>query len=92
MTAQGNQDDRLQAMEARIDALSALLKSTLTTLVIQGVLTKAHIPTLVREGEAALAAGGHPAAQAQLRSIQEDLPSYLRAAMGPAPDDDHDDH
>ncbi len=84
-------NDRLKALEARVEALSVLLKSTLTTLVTQGVLTKAHIPTLVRESEAALA-GRHPAAQAQLRAIQEDLPSYLRAAMGPVPDDEDDDH
>jgi hypothetical protein len=89
MTANG--DDRLQAMEARVEALNVLVKSALTTLVMRGVLTKADIPTLVRESEAALTAR-HPAAQAQLRSIQEDMPSFLRAALGPQPDDDHDDH
>ena len=91
MAGQNSDAERIEALEARVDALTALLKSTLTTLVIQNVLTKAHIPTLVREGEAALA-GRHPAARTQLRAIQEDLPSCLRAAMGPAPDDDHDDH
>jgi len=89
MTANG--DDRLQAMEARVEALNVLVKSALTTLVMRGVLTKADIPTLVRESEAALTAR-HPAAQAQLRSIQEDMPSFLRAALGPQPDDYHDDH
>ncbi len=87
------QDDsnRLEAMEARVEALSVLMKSVLTTFVMRGVLTKADVPTLVRESEAALSVK-HPAAREQLRSIQNDMPSFLRAALGPQPDDDHDDH
>lgn len=81
------------ALEARMEALSVLVKSTLTTLVMRGVLTKADIPALVQESETALgAAAAHPAARAELRSIRDEMPSYLRAALGPVPDDDHDDH
>ena len=79
--------------EARLDALSTMLKSTLTTLVMRGVLTKADIPTLVKESEIALGERGrHPAARAELRAIQDEMPSFLRTALGPEPDDDHDDH
>ena len=84
---QGNGRD----LDGRVDALSAMVKGLLTTLVMRGVLTKADIPTLVKECEAVL--GGNPAAGAELRSIQNDMPSFLRAALGPAPDpdEDHDD-
>jgi len=87
-------DDRngAGAVEARVDALSVLVKSTLTTLVMRGLLTKADIPALVQESEAALGGGAHPAARAELRSIRDEMPSYLRAALGPAPDHDDDDH
>jgi len=84
---QGNGRD----LDGRVDALSAMVKSLLTTLVMRGVLTKADIPTLVKECEAVL--GGNRAAAAELASIQNDMPSFLRAALGPAPDpdEDHDD-
>jgi hypothetical protein len=79
--------------EARIDALSAMVKSTLTTLVMRGVLTKADIPALVQESETALGEKGrHPAVRAELRAIRDDMPSFLRAALGPEPDPDEDDH
>jgi hypothetical protein len=87
----GRDGERLEAMEARVEALSVLVKSALTTLVMRGVLTKADVPTLVRESEAALRTA-NPAAREQLRSIEADMPSFLRAALGPKPDDDHDDH
>ena len=93
MTENPNNDGGSEVVEARIDALSAMLKSTLTTLVMRGVLTKADIPALVRETEAALAERGlHPAAAAELRSIRDEMPSFLRAALGPEPGHDHDDH
>ena len=78
-------------LDGRVDALSAMVKGLLTTLVMRGVLTKADIPSLVKECEAVI--GGNPAAVAELRSIENDMPSYLRAALGPAPDpdEDHDD-
>jgi hypothetical protein len=58
------------ALEARIEALGVLVKSTLTTLVMRGLLTKADIPALVAESEAAL--GAHtppPAGRSQPRSL-----------------------
>ena len=91
MSADENDGGGARSIEARIDALSVLVKSILTTLVMRGVLTKADIPALVQESEAALGGrAAHPATRAELRSIQEDMPSYLRAALGPTPD--HDDH
>ena len=79
--------------EARIDALSAMVKSTLTTLVMRGVLTKADSPALVQESETALGEKArHPAVRSELHSIRDDMPSFLRAALGPAPDHDDDDH
>jgi len=93
MTGDVNGGDRSEAVEARLDALSAMVKSTLTTLVMRGYLTKADIPALVQESEAAMGERSrHPAAQAELRSMTDDMPSFLRAALGPEPDDDHDDH
>ena len=93
MAGDVNDGDRLQAMEARLDALSAMLKSTLTTLVMRGTLTKADVPNLVREGEMAMGEKArHPADRAELRSIKDDMPSFLRAALGPEPDPDEDDH
>jgi hypothetical protein len=86
-------DGDMGAMEARLDALSVMLKSTLTTLVMRGILTKADIPTLVRESEISLGdRAQHPAARAELRSMMDDLPSFLRVALGPEPDPDEDDH
>ena len=80
-----------RGLDGRVDALSAMVKSLLTTLVMRGILTKADIPTLVRECEAML--GDNAAAAAELHAIQNDMPSFLRAAIGPAPDPDEDhDH
>ena len=93
MAGDVNDGDRLQAMEARLDALSAMLKSTLTTLVMRGTLTKADVPNLVRESEMAMGEKArHPAVRAELRAIKDDMPSFLRAALGPEPDHDEDDH
>ena len=92
MAGDVTESGRSQA-EARIDALSAMVKSTLTTLVMRGVLTKADIPALVQESETALGEKArHPAVRAELRSIRDDMPSFLRAALGPEPDPDEDDH
>ena len=93
MTEHMNGGEGSGAAEARIDALSAMVKSTLTTLVMRGVLTKADIPALVQESETAMGdRSQHPAARAELRSIANDMPSFLRAALGPEPDHDDDDH
>ena len=76
--------------EARIAALSALVKSLLTTLMLRGLLTRAEIAPLIAEAEALMGAG--EAGRAELRGVAADLPAYLREAMGPVPDDDDHDH
>lgn len=78
-------------MEARVAAMSALVKSLLTTLMLRGLLNRAEIAPLIADAEALMATGG-VAGKAELNSIREDLPAYLREAMGPAPDPDDHDH
>lgn len=85
--------DRLRRLEARIDALSATVKTTLTTLVMRGLLTQAAVKQILDDAEQAMAdaekqAGG----AAELAGIEQDLPAYRRAAMGPPPDPDEHDH
>lgn len=89
-TSGENPADRHQ-LEARVTAMSALVKSLLTTLMLRGLLTRAEIAPLIAEAEAVMAGAG-PAAIAELRAIEADLPAYLREAMGPPPDDDDHDH
>ena len=84
--------DRIAELESRVAALSATLKATLTTLMLRGLLTRAEIAPLLAEAEAAITGGAAPAAKAELAAIGTDLPGYLRAAMGPVPDDDDHDH
>ncbi len=78
-------------LEARVAAMSALVKSLLTTLMLRGLLTRAEIAPLLSDAEALMDAAS-PAAKAELRAIHADLPAYLREAMGPPPDDDDHDH
>lgn len=78
-------------LEARVTALSALVKALLTTMMLRGLVTRAEIAPLIAEAEALIGTAG-PSAQAELRSIQADLPEHLRQAMGPPPDDDDHDH
>ena len=82
----------LAVLEARIAAQSALVKSLLTTLMLRGLLTRAEIAPLIADAEALIAASTGPVAKAELRAIHDDLPAYLREAMGPAPDPDDHDH
>jgi hypothetical protein len=84
--------ERLRRLEARVDALSATLKTVLTTLVMRGLLTDAAVKQILNETEHAMAdaekqAGG----AAELAGIEQDLPAYRRVAMGPPPDPDEDD-
>ena len=85
--------DRIEAAEARVTALAALMRCALTALVLRGVLNKAAIDELLKESAEVLQAhGAHPAAIEELKSLGGDLPDYLRAAMGPGPDPDFEDH
>src|SRR5262249_6860473 len=79
-------------LEARVAALSALMKSLLTALMLRGLLTRPEIAPLVAEAEALMAGGAVPAGTAELRSVQQELPSYLREAMGPPPEEGEHDH
>ncbi len=77
--------------EARLSAMSALVKSLLTTLLLRGLLTRAEIAPLIADAEALMGTGAD-AAKTELRAIEADLPGYMREAMGPPPDDDEHDH
>lgn len=84
--------ESLRRLEARVDALSATLKTVLTTLMLRGLLNEASVKQILGEAERAMAnaekqAGG----AAELRGIEADLPAYRRAAIGPPPDPDEDD-
>ena len=79
-------------LEARVAAMSALFKSLLTTLMLRGLLNRAEIAPLVGGAEALMTATAAPAAKAELRSVQDQLPAYLREAMGPPPEDGDHDH
>jgi hypothetical protein len=92
MTSRPEPADRIAELEARVSALSATLKATLTTLMLRGLLTRAEIAPLLVEAEASMTGGAAPAAKAELGAIGAELPAYLRAAMGPPPDDDDHDH
>ena len=83
--------DHVRVLEARVNALSSTLKSVLTTLVLRGILNRADVATLLHETEALLTKDG-PAGVAELKSIEKEMPSYFRAAVGPPPDPDDDDH
>ena len=85
--------DRIEATEARVTALAALMRGVLTSLVLRGTLTGASIEEMLRETEGILRErGAHAAALGELKALRTDLPDYLRAAMGPGPDPDFEDH
>lgn len=86
-------DARIAELEARINALSSMMKSLMTAFMIHGLLTKQEIAPLIAAAEALMQptqAGG--AGRAELASIGEDLPAYMRERLGPAPDPDEHDH
>jgi hypothetical protein len=87
------EDPRIEALEDRLTALAALIRGTLTTLVLRGVLNKAAIDEMLKEtGDIMRAHGAHAAAFTELDALRGDMPEYLRAAMGPGPDPDFEDH
>ena len=85
-----SQDDRIALLEARLEAMSSTIKNVLTTLVLHGLLTRPTVEQLLKESEQALA--DHPGARAEINSVREDLPNYIRAAAGTGEDDDHDEY
>ena len=91
MTQGEDQTVRLKELEEKVEALSGTIKTVLTTLVIRGVLTKEAVAQILAETKSAVAPGPGKAA-AEVDNIEKDLPTYMRAAMGPPPDPDDDDH
>lgn len=86
-------EDRILAAEARLTALAGLVRGTLTTLVLRGLLNRASIDEMLKEtADIMRAHGAHPAAFDELAALSGDLPEYLREAMGPGPDPDFEDH
>ena len=85
-----DQTARIAALEERVEAVSSMIKSVLTTLMLRGLLTKATVDEVLNESKAVIGPG-HAQAAAELDHIKEDLPHYMRHAMGPEPDED-DDH
>lgn len=80
-------DDKIVALEARVDALNNTLATVLSTLVLHGVLTKPAVEQILKQAKANAA----PAGAAQVDNLQQGYPAAMREAMGPAPDED-DDH
>lgn len=85
-----NVGERITLLEARLDAMSSTIKTVLTTLVLRGLLTKPAVEAILQECEASLSES--PAARQELKSVRDDLPQYLRTAMGPPSDDDDHGH
>lgn len=79
--------DRIVALEARIEALNATLASVLSTLVLHGILTKPAVEQILSQAKSNADAVG----ASQVEALQEGYPAAIREAMGPPPDDD-DDH
>lgn len=82
-------DEKIQALEARVEGLNATLANLLSTLVLHGLLTKAAVDKLLAEASAH--AHGPGGAQ-EVAALQSGYPAAIREAMGP-PGDEHDhDH
>ena len=60
------------------------------TLVLRGVLTKPAVDAIVREAEAMVESDKD--AVNEVESVRTDIPKFIRAAMGPEPDEDDHDH
>jgi hypothetical protein len=76
----------LKQLEARVEAMSTMIKTVLTTMVMRGILTRADVQAILHDSEQALAAT--PQAVGEVAAVREELPHYLRTAMGPPSDDD----
>ena len=83
-----SEEARITRLEARLEAMSALVKTVLATLVLRGTLTKAAVDEILAEAKSALgdADGG------EIAAVARDMPAVMREAMGPAPDEDDHDH
>jgi hypothetical protein len=90
----GQADDpavRIAALEQRVEALSSTIKTVLTTLMLRGLLTKETVNQVLADAQVQVGLG-QAHASAELAGIKQDLPHYMRQAMGPEPDEDDHDH
>ncbi len=85
------ESERIQHLEARLDAMNELMENVLTTLMLRGVLTRPTIEQIFKDSAEALKNGRAGALKA-LQSFHDELPAHLRVAMGPPPEDDEHDH
>ncbi len=93
MTIPGCEAERLAALEARVEALSSLTKSLLTTFVLRGTLFKADMQPLIDTAAQMLEENADKArVVAELDRIGAALPGYQRARMGPEQSDADHDH
>jgi hypothetical protein len=81
-------EDRIAALEARLDALNGTLANVLSNLVLYGVLTKPAVEQILNEAKKAAPAGG----ASQVDALREGVPAAMREAMGPPPDEDDHAH
>lgn len=85
-------ETRIAGLEARVAALSSMMKSMMTAFMIHGLLTKAEIAPLIAEAEALMKTGAAGAGREELARLEADLPAYMRERLGPPPDPDEHDH
>jgi hypothetical protein len=81
-------EERIAALEGRLEALNETLASVLSTLVLHGVLTKPAVEQILAQ----VKAGAAPAGASQVADLQQSYPAAMREAMGPPPDEDDHDH
>jgi outer membrane murein-binding lipoprotein Lpp len=82
-------DDRIAALEARVEALNGTLANVLSTLVLHGVLTRPAVDQILAQAKTAAPAA---AAASQVEALQQGYPAAMREAMGPPPEEDDHDH
>jgi hypothetical protein len=82
-----------QPLQGRVDALGALSKSLLATLVVRGPLNKEDVPALVETARGLLPDDAGPgAAHDEFSSIAAEAPARLRIAANPRVVAHFDDH
>lgn len=91
MTQPEDQTAKLKDLEQKVEAVSSTLKAVLTALVIRGILTKQAVAQILEETHAVVP-DDKGTTHAEIDQIKQDLPTYMRAAMGPPPDEDDHDH
>lgn len=90
--AEFDAETRIAELEARVAALSSMMKSMMTAFMIHGLLTKAEIAPLIAEAEALMKTTAAGAGKDELARLEADLPAYMRERLGPPPDPDEHDH